>query len=156
MTDEIEITDGKVINFGVVFDVVAHKSENRADIKLRCINTIINYFNIDKMQFRQPIYSGDLEYELMGIDGVRSVNYVKLAQGRTQTDFSDEFDRPLWDYNNSLPEEEQNGGGYGWEYDFTLFYGDSAISSDGIVLPSITPSVFELKNPRDNVKGVVR
>jgi len=156
ITDEIQIKDGKVINFGVVFDVVSHKSSNKSDVKLRCINTIINYFNVDRMQFHQPLYTADLEYELMGLDGVRSVNFVKLTQGNGINDYSDVFTSPLWSYNNSNTGGGQNGGGYGWEYDFTQFYGDTAISSDGIILPSVTPSVFELKNPKDNVKGVVR
>ena len=32
------------------------------------------------MQFVQPIYLGKLEYELMGVDGVRSVNSVEPTQ----------------------------------------------------------------------------
>ena len=53
---------------------------NKHDIKLRCIDIIIDYFNLDKMQFRQPIYTNDIEYELMGIDGIRAVNFVQLTQ----------------------------------------------------------------------------
>jgi len=160
ITDEIQIIDGKIINFGVVFDVVAHRSVNKSDVKLRCINSIINYFNIDKMQFRQPIFLSDLEYELMGLDGVRSVNFVRLGQGHSSTDFLDELnpneDRPLYDFNVSNPDTAIYDGEYGFQYDFSQFYGDNSISSDGIVLPSQTPAVFELKNPRENVKGVVR
>ena len=43
--------------------------------------------------------------------------------------------------------------GYGWFYDFAQFYGSE---KDGTILPSVEPSVFELKNPTENVKGVVR
>ena len=159
ITDEISIKDGKVINFGVVFDVVAYKSSNKAEVKLRCIDKIKEYFNIDKMQFHQPIYTGDLEYELMGLDGVKSVNYVQLTQdfnnviGLNGTDL-------LWDYNKDFPDGadgESHSGQYGWEYNFSFFYGDNAITEvNGVVLPSVTPSVFELKNPRENVKGIVR
>ena len=45
--------DGYVINFGVIFDVVAHKFANKAEVKLRCINKIKDYFHIDKMKFNQ-------------------------------------------------------------------------------------------------------
>ena len=160
ITDEIQIVDGKIINFGVVFDVVAHRSANKSDVKLRCINSIINYFNIDKMQFRQPIFLSDIEYELMGLDGVRSVNFVKLGQGNSSADFLDELnpndDRPLFDFNVNNPDVAIHDGEYGFQYDFTQFYGGAGSLSDGIILPSVTPSVFELKNPRENVKGVVR
>ena len=48
---------------------------------------------------------------------------------------------------------EGNGQiGYGYLYDFY-----TALSGDGsIIYPSQDPSVFELKNPKQNVKGVVR
>ena len=156
ITDEIQVLDGKIINFGVVFDIVAHKSSNKVDVKLRCINKIKEYFTISKMQFHQPIYTSDLEYELMSIEGVRSVNSVKLTQ-----DFDTDIPEisgtdKLWDYNMN----NQNGGagtsGYGWQYDFSIFYGSNAVATDGVVLPSVTPSVFELKKPNDNIKGVVR
>ena len=172
ISDEIGIKNGKVINFGVVFDVVAHRSSNKSDVKLRCIDTIKNYFTVDKMQFHQPLYSNDLEYELMGLDGVRAVNFIKLTQGNGSSDFSDVIPVPLWDFSlqqcNSGIEEEctrQNSGNntdlnnnddYGWMYDFTIFYGDDAPAGDGVILPSTTPSVFELKNPNDNIKGIVR
>tara|TARA_Y100000593_G_scaffold6657_1_gene12647 strand:- start:893 stop:3223 length:2331 start_codon:yes stop_codon:yes gene_type:complete len=154
VTDEIIIRDGKIVNFGVVFDVVAHKSENKSDVKLRCINTIINYFNIDKLQFRQPLYTGDLEYELMGLDGVRSVNFVRLTQG-DEPDFTELFPTKLYyfDKDDSIIGTDVQ---YGYQYPFGEFYGDSSTASDGVVLPSVTPSVFELKNPKDNVKGIIR
>ena len=92
----------------------------------------------------------------MRIEGVRSVNSVKLTQ-----DFDTDIPEisgtdKLWDYNMN----NQNGGagtsGYGWQYDFSIFYGSNAVATDGVVLPSVTPSVFELKKPNDNIKGVVR
>jgi len=164
ITDEISIEDGKIVNFGVAFDVVAHRSANKADVKLRCINKIIEYFNIDKMQFHQPIYTSDLEYELMGLDGIRSVNSIILTQD-FENDASAEITGAtiLWDYNITYDtgvgthEEGHSGDNtYGWQYQFGDFYGANAPASVGVVLPSITPSVFELKNPKDNVKGIVR
>ena len=65
-------------------------------------------------------------------------------------------DRPLFDFNVNNPDVAIYDGEYGFQYDFTQFYGGAGSLSDGIILPSVTPSVFELKNPRDNVKGVVR
>ena len=44
------------------------------------IKKIREYFNINKMQFRQTIHTTDLEYELMDVDGVRAVNFVELTQ----------------------------------------------------------------------------
>ena len=45
-----------------------------------------------------------------------------------------------------------NGGGYGWQYDFLQFYeGGTGYVAKGVVLPSVEPAVFELKNPNQNI-----
>lgn len=162
VTDQINILDGKIINFGVGFSVVAHRSANKADVKMRCINKITEYFDIDKLQFRQPIYSNDLEYQLMGLEGVRSVNFVQMTQ-----DFAADMTeglpglpadlRILYDYNSSDEVSgDIHGGGYGYQYDFKQFYdGGAGYVAKGVVLPSVEPAVFELKNPKQNIRGVV-
>ena len=43
ITDEVSITDGYAINFGVVFDVVAHKTAVKQQVKLACIEKIKDY-----------------------------------------------------------------------------------------------------------------
>ena len=54
----------------------------------------------------------------------------------------------------------QDNLGYGYQYDFSQFYDTNAVGSslvgDGIILPSKDPSVFELKNYKQNIKGIVR
>ena len=155
LTDDVTIQDGYIINFGVVFDVVAHRYANKAEVKLRCIQKIIDYFKIEKMQFNQPIIISQLEYELMDIDGVRSVNYVCVTQHEDHVGGGEGFeDEPLFTYSYVDDTITTDGGtsGYGYAYDFA-----SALTN-GIILPANpqTPAVFELKNPRQNVKGVVR
>tara|TARA_R110000851_G_scaffold112546_2_gene236696 strand:+ start:930 stop:3164 length:2235 start_codon:yes stop_codon:yes gene_type:complete len=163
LTDQVNITNGKIVNFGVAFEVVAHRSANKADVKLRCINKIINYFNIDKMQFHQPLYTSDLEYELMDIDGVRAVNYVELTQNFEELSNNRSLNLSghdiLWDFNAQFPDVPQYTGNYGWNYDFTQFFEDKGTGNyigNGVVLPSVEPAVFELKHPRKNVRGLVR
>jgi len=155
LTDDVGIQDGYIINFGVVFDVVAHRYANKAEVKLRCIQKIIDYFKIEKMQFNQPIIISQLEYELMDIDGVRSVNYVCVTQTEDYVGGGEGFeDGPLFTYSYADNAITTDGGtaGYGYAYNFP-----SALTN-GIILPAnpTTPAVFELKNPRQNVKGVVR
>ena len=162
LTDEVNIIDGKVINFGVEFEVVAHRGMNKADVKLRVIDKIKNYFTTDKMQFRQPLYTNDVIYEVMGVEGVRSVNKLELVQK-----FSDALgDRPLYYFTHTTPTgDNQNGDSrYNWQYDFASFYGKdpqpnnpnvNAIGSEGVILPSVEPSVFELKFPNKDIRGKV-
>ena len=154
LTDEINIIDGHVINFGVFFDVVAHKYANKEQVKLECINEIRSYFHIDKMQFNQPIFISQLEYILMDIEGVRSINYVTITQEEDYNS-AESFSPSLFKYSvdleiNSI--NSQGTQGYGYLYDF------SYANFNGIILPPSpkNPGIFELKNPNKNIKGRVR
>jgi len=153
LTDDVAISDGYIVNFGVIFDVVAHQYANKQEVKLKCIQKIIDYFKIEKMQFNQPILLSQLEYELMGIDGVRAVNYVCVTQDIDYVGAGEGFTPGLFKYTydgSTLTEDGTDG--YGYSYDF------QTALRDGIILPvnPDNPAVFELKNPRQNVKGVVR
>ncbi len=163
LTDDIYIINGYVINFGVVFDVIAHRNQNKQAVKFECIQKIKDYFNIDKMQFKQVIYTSDLTLELSSVPGVRAVNFVELTQSfhlyNTNTGYNM---LPL--YCNDLTNTEIGicadntaGASYGWFYNFKDFYNtdSSFYRGAGIVLPSTTPAVFELKNPNENIIGAV-
>ena len=168
LTDTIQILDGYIVNFGVFFDVVAEKYANKRQVKIRCIDKIKNYFRIEKMQFNQPIYQSQLEYELMDVEGVRSVNHVTISQHKDYHPNSngEELNFKTWNYSYSddvdtdgNPENGISGGfqangtaGFGYKYDF-----ENALV-DGIIRPPLpsSPSVFELKNPNQTIKGKVR
>ena len=159
ITDEVNLMSGYVINFGVIFDVVSHKHANKHEVKLKCINKITDYFNVSGTQFRQPIHVSDLEYELMGIDGVRSVNYVCLTQDNDWEGASGiaTFDPPLYLTHWDPTSDDGNGAwtsdgtsGYGYKYDF------QAAHTNGTIRPSSTPAIFELKYPKQNIKGRVQ
>ena len=165
LTDQVSFYDGYVINFGVIFDVVGMPYENKDELKVKCIQKIKDYFTKDKMQFKQVLYSNDLENLLMDVDGVRAVNYVTLTQDRDYNSDSDGgtekslFDPPL--YTNSISSDgkvisstEQTD--YGYYYDFGKFYGKDSAVGDGVILPAYEPAVFELKFPNQNIKGIVR
>ena len=167
ITDEVVIRSGYVINFGVIFDVTAHKTSNKQEVKIACIQKIIDYFAPDNMNFREPIYVSQLQYELLGVDGVRGVNHVTVTQGNDYTTgqgvatFNPQLYEYAWDPQggtgnqgawSSQTGEGQGRSGYGYYFNF-----HGAQSSDGSVIrPPATPSVFELKDPTSNVKGIVR
>ena len=174
MTDTLTINDGYIINFGVFFDIIAEKYVNKQEVKLKCIQKIKDYFRIEKMQFNQPIFKSKLEFELMGIDGVRSIGHVTLTQEKDYFfDDGELLNPPTFTYSFSqdgtgadLNGDGQPDGGftipntaseflnYNYRYDFK-----SALSNDGtIIVPpnTSTPAVFELKNPNQNIQGRVR
>ncbi len=171
MTDVITINDGYIVNFGVFFDVIAEKYADKLKVKLDCIQKIKDYFRIEKMQFNQPIYKSQLEFELMGVEGVRSIGHVTITQEEDYFPLSDNesLDSPTFLYSYTTGEGDididgdgtPDGGfistgtaGYGYKYNFK-----NALSDDGtIIVPpnTATPTVFELKNPNQNIQGRVR
>ena len=160
LTDTLNFHDGYIVNFGVLFDVVAHKHAEPTEVKLLCIEKIKEYFKIDNMKFGQPIFVSQLEYELMGIDGVRAVNFVDITQSGDSNNSDMGFSPNLYTYSltaGQATDDSDTGGtaqsGYGWLFNF-----ESSDHPKGIILPanSNNPSVFELKNPNQNIKGVVR
>jgi len=170
LTDTVQILNGYIVNFGVFFDVVAEKYADKQQVKLNCIRKIENYFRIEKMQFNQPIFISQLEFELMDVEGVRSVNHVTVSQHKDYHPNSngEELNSKTWLYSYSdtvdvdgNPDNGLSGGfeaseggtlGYGYKYDF-----ENALEG-GVIRPPLpsSPTVFELKNPRANIKGRVR
>ena len=168
LTDTVQILDGYVVNFGVFFDVVAERYADKPRVKALCIEKIKDYFKIEKMQFNQPIFLSQLEFELMGVEGVRSVNHVTISQHEDYHPNSNGEELNFKTYNYSFSEDVDvdgnpnngiSGGflangtnGYNFKYDF-----ETALL-DGIIRPPLpsSPTVFELKNPNENIKGKVR
>jgi len=164
MTDFVTINDGYIVNFGVVFDVIAEKYANKQKVKLDCIQKIKDYFRIEKMQFNQPIFKSQLEFELMGVEGVRSIGHITITQKEDYNSNSADADLKDATYTYSKDDEDnfidQSGEsgegsvGYGYKYNF-----QNALSEDKTIIrpPQIsTPTVFELKNPNQNIQGRVR
>ena len=136
---------GYLINFGVNFIVNGDRRFNLTEVKLNVIQTIKDFFKVEKMQFRQSINMNDLRYNILGLNGVIGIKELSLfqdgnssyAEGRGLHSFQGDGD--------------SSGGesGYGFKYSF-----DGSLVDD-IYRPSVTPSVFELKNPNQDIYGKV-
>ncbi len=134
-----------VINFGVRFVVNYDRRSNPTEVKLNVIQVIKDFFLVDKMQYRQSINMNDLQYNILGLEGVIGIRELKLFQ-----DGNSEYasGRQLYYYKGD-GEISGTDSNYGFQYNF-----DNALK-DGIYRPSITPSVFELKNPNQDIYGKV-
>ena len=127
LTDAINIRDAYVINIGVEFDIIILPDQNSNQVILRCINSLKNYFDIKKWQINQPIIISNLFTELDKIEGVQTVVDVRIKN----------------------------------LYDQTLGYSQHAYNikeatKDGIIFPSLDPSIFEIKYPDNDIIGRVR
>jgi hypothetical protein len=124
--DTVNVKNGYIINIGVEFDIIVLPNYNSNEVLITCINALTNYFNIDNWQINQPIILRDLYILLDRVPGVQSVKNILIT-------------------NKS---GEANGySAYG--YDVT------GATINGVLYPSLDPSIFELKYPNADLKGRV-
>ena len=139
------IFSGYHVNFGVKFQVNSDRRINSTQVKLDVIDVIKDFFKIDKMQFRQSINLNDLQYNILGLDGVIGIKELRLFQRGNDIGVN----RNLVYYRADGTLSNDGESGYGFEYNF-----QNALV-DGVIRPSVTPSVFELKNSNKDIYGKV-
>ena len=136
VTDAVNIKDAFIINIGVKFNLITKVGYNKEEVVLRAIQTIKEFFNIDKWQIGQPIVLADLAYKISLTDGVSAV-------------VPPEENNP-----NGLPVVIRNkyltSGGYSGNV-----YNINEATRDGVVYPSLDPSCFELKFSTIDIEGRV-
>jgi hypothetical protein len=126
LTDKVNIYPGYVINIGVNFEISVLRGYNKKDVLAQAIQTIQNFFNIDNMDFNQPINLSRLQLEIAKVEGVQSVNSLTI-KNLTARD-----------------------GDYSvYEYDI------GKATADNIIYPSLDPSVFEVKYLNRDIVGQV-
>jgi len=124
MTDAINIKNGYVINIKVKFEIIVFKSFNKREIVLKCIDNLKEYFDIDKWQFNQPIIMADIQRQLFSVEGVQGVVNVEVVNV---------FDEDL-NYSGNV-------------------YNIESSTKDGIIYPSLDPSIFEVKFLNSDIEG---
>ena len=96
------------------------------------------------MNFKQSVNINDLEYDIIGLDGVIGISELK---------FTNQFADGRKLYNLDKDGNTVSGGseGYGFFYDV-----ENGGIQNKILRPSVTPSVFEIRNPNTDIIGKVR
>jgi len=134
VTDAVNIKDAYIINLGVRFSIIARVGFNKDEVLLRCINAIKFFFRPDDWQINQPIVVADLVREIALVDGVASVV------------------PPLEDNPDKSQVIIYNRYEKGSNYSGNIYDIGSA-TKDGVIYPSIDPSIFELKFPNKDIEG---
>ncbi len=136
VTDAVNIQNAYVINIGVKFNLLTKAGYNKDEVVLRAIQKVREFFQIDKWQIGQPIVIADLAYQISLTDGVSAV----VAPEENNSD-----GLPILIENKFL----ESGGYSGNLYDI------KSATQDGVIYPSLDPSIFELKFPNVDVEGRV-
>ena len=124
--DSVRIKDGFIINIGVNFEIVVLPDYNNNDVLLTCINSLKEYFAIDKWSINQPIILRDLYIILNQIDGVQTVKNVNIVN-----------------------KVGTNLGYSQYAYDI------EGATQTNVIYPSLDPSIFEIKYPSSDILGRV-
>jgi len=136
LTDAINLKDAYVINIGVKFNIITRRGFNKNDVLFKAIQQVKNFFATEKWQINQPIVLSDLAYQISLVDGVVSI--VPPETNNPQKNL-------IVITNKHLTTDNYSGNVYDM---------DSA-SKDGVVYPSLDPSIFELKFPDSDIEGRV-
>tara|TARA_B100000035_G_C20751440_1_gene444154 strand:- start:250 stop:642 length:393 start_codon:yes stop_codon:yes gene_type:complete len=126
INDSINIKDAYIVNIEVLFDIIVLPNYNSSEVITKCVDSITQFFDIDKWQINEPILLKDISILLDKVEGVQTVKNVTI---------------------NNL-----SGESLGYSK-FSYDIGSATV--DGVVYPSIDPMVFEVKNPTQDIKGRV-
>jgi hypothetical protein len=126
LTDAVNIKDAFIINVGIDFEIIVLPNYNSNEVLLNCIDAVRAYFNVDRWQINQPIVKSQILNLISQTKGVQSI--VNLT-------FNNLYDTAL-NYSGNV-------------YDL------AAATKNGVIYPSLDPSIFEIKFPNQDIKGRV-
>jgi len=136
VTDAINIKDAFVINVGVKFNILTKVGYNGEEVVLAAIQRVRTYFNPDKWQIGQPIILADLAYQISLVDGVSAV---------VPPEENNPNQLPVLIVNKVLTTSGYSGN----------IYDINSATKEGVIYPSLDPSIFELKFPNVDIEGRV-
>ena len=126
ITDAINIKNGYIINIGVDYKIITKSNFSQEQVLGLVNERVSEFFNIDNWQINQPIVLSDLGYEISLVDGVASVTDINIV-------------------NKYRTSEGYSGNGYDV----------GGALKNGILYPSLDPSIFEVKFPLKDIRGEV-
>ena len=126
INDTVYILDGKIVNFGVSFEIIVDLNSNKFEVLNACTRRLIDkLFNVKK-QMGEPIFLTEIYKHLNDVAGVVDTVSVKLTN--------------------------KVGGGYSdYRYDM-----EKNLSDDGRFLIIPPDAVADVLNPENDITGVVR
>ena len=126
INDSIDILDGKIINYGIEFEVIAETDSNRFEILNNCVKRLREKLvNVSK-EMGEPVYLTEIYKHLNSVPGVVDTTAVKLVN--------------------------KTGGSYS-SFNYEI---DKNLSADGRFLIVPADTVADVLFPDDDISGVVK
>jgi len=124
--DTVNIKEAFIVNIGVNFEIIVLPDCNSSEVILNCINSLIDYFNIDNWQINQPIILKELNVLLDRVEGVQTVKNIEI-----------------------INKTGENLGYSRFGYDIL------GATAGNVIYPSLDPMIFEVKYPTTDIQGKV-
>lgn len=126
MTDSVNIKDAHIINIGIDFEIIVDETYNSNEVLLKCIDTLKNYFDNEKMGIGKPIFKNTVLKEISLVEGVLSVTNLEF-------------------FNLYKTSDGYSGNVYDIE----------GATKRNIIYTSLDQSIFEIKYPNKDIRGRV-
>ena len=124
LTDSVNIKNGYIINIGIDFDIILRPNYSGRDVLLKCLEILKDYFNTDKWEINQPIILSEVYTLLDSVSGVQTVDNISIKNL------------------------------YGEELGYSKYsYDINSATLNNVIYPSLDPSIFEVKNPDNDIQG---
>ena len=78
INDFVEMKSGRIINLSVESLIFIDKTYDSSDVMRSIINAVKSYMDINKHQMGEEIYVGDLQKEIMKLDGVINISEFRI------------------------------------------------------------------------------
>lgn len=149
INDYIEVRSGRIYNLGFSVDAFVDKTYNNASVVSKIISKIKDYMDIKKHDMGEDVFIGDLEKEIMLIDGVLGLIALRVYNIYSENSGSYSTDKAPYPILNaqadcntvSIPVFNVNGG---QAYPIDLDAIDRVLHSD-------YNSMFEILNPTNDI-----
>jgi hypothetical protein len=126
LTDTIRLKPAYIINIKVSFDIIILPNYSARDTLGLCVKLLRTFFNRENWQINQPIILSTIYTLLDQVAGVQTVNRIAISN------------------------LAGTGAGYS-EYSYDI----AGATLNGVIYPSLDPSIFEVKYPDVDIQGRV-
>ena len=124
--DTVDIKDAFIINLACDFEIITLPNFNNNEVLAQCLTALQRFFSIDNYSINQPIVLRDITVLLDNVAGVQTVQ------------------------NLAITNKAGESSGYS-KYAYSI----EGATQGGVIYPSLDPSIFEVKYPSNDIKGIV-
>jgi hypothetical protein len=123
LTDAINIKNAYIINISIDVEIMSRPNTNSNEVILRCLERLVEMFKPENMGINEPIIISKIRTELDRVEGVETVMSINFGN---LVDTSQGYSPNVYPIENAIV--------------------------NNVLFPSVSPSIFEIKYPRKDIR----